>query len=129
MTERVLRKPRSFISAFGCLALAVGLAPIHDANAQLTNGLIWSSETDGAKLMQLCGGDWEFGSYDPCGSYLVGLIDGLAAGRVFCPGARVGAMQLSTIAYRHLAASPEEWDKPASVIVGRKLGEIYPCKR
>lgn len=92
---------------------------------------IFASRTTGSKLMTICGNNWEAGKYDPCGAYLIGLIDGIGiAGDHLCPpNADAIIDQMSTIAYRAVKSQPEKWHFPANWIIKEELVKHFGCKQ
>ena len=91
---------------------------------------VWHSSTNGSQVMSLCGQTWEYGKYDPCGSYLMGVIDALSVSRVFCPPDGGGLQrQLSTLAYGAIKADPARWHQPATFLIAEKLGDAFPCRK
>lgn len=84
--------------------------------------------TTGTILMQVCPAIWKPGNYDPCGAYLLGMIDGLSAGRWICPSTGASNMQLEQIAFDAVKSTPERWNEPAVRLIGEKLGRLYPCR-
>ena len=90
-------------------------------------GVIWNSQTTGSELTKLCRKDWEPGFFDSCGSYLIGIIDGIAWTRSICPPEGVGTRQLAAIAHKALWDDPTRWNEPAVSIIGWRLFSLYPC--
>lgn len=108
-------------------ALALALLA-HGAHAREPARTFWSSETTGTTLMQVCGSElWRAGSYDGCGSFILGTIDGLALGALICPPQGVKNIQIAQIAFNHLREHPETWDQPAAYLIYRRLSALYPC--
>lgn len=96
--------------------------------AGLAQDSFYFTGTTGAKLMEVCGSQiWTPGQYDPCGSYLLGLIDGLANTGAICPPNGVGNVQLEQIAFNYVKDNPELWHMPAVVLVRTRLAQLYPC--
>lgn len=90
----------------------------------------YNSGTTGDKLMQVCGSQiWTPGKYDPCGSYLLGLIDGLAIAGAFCPRSGVQNHQLEQIAFNAVRDQPQRWDMPAISLIWGALAKEFPCVR
>lgn len=112
---------------FCCLgALA---SPLHSAgqSSSYGAGVIWNSQTTGSELSKFCRKDWEPGYFDACGSYLVGMIDGLGWTSAICPPEGVTTRQLTAIAHEALWDDPTKWNLPAVSIVGWRLASLYPC--
>lgn len=108
-------------------ALALALVGA-SASAHEHPRFVWQSNTLGSTLMQLCGENWEFGRYDPCGSFITGVIDGLSLGGEICPtNETAGAHQMSVIAYRSVKDAPLRWGEPATFIIADALRGAYPC--
>ena len=72
----------SLLCAIGVFAVAV---PAHALQVQGEAYGFWNSDTTGNKLTEICSKDWQPGYFDPCGAFLLGVVDGLAIGRVICP--------------------------------------------
>lgn len=85
--------------------------------------------TTGSTIMQVCPAIWKPGQYDACGSYFIGLVDGLAVSKSFCPPPGVNNMQLSQLGYNAIKDHPEIWDKPAVLIVLNEFQARYPCQK
>lgn len=115
---------RSAIVAFVYLASSVQVA------AQDEDPWIFASGTNGSRLMALCGNDWSFGKYDPCGSYITGVIDGLGASGKLCPpSADVATHQMSAVAFNAVKTQPERWHWPASVLISEALIKNFGCSK
>jgi hypothetical protein len=95
------------------------------AHAQNEN-TYWQSGTSGSVLMGLCE-TWQPGRYDPCGAYLVGLIDGVALGRLFCPPDGATSRQFQQIIIDYIKARPQQWHYPAGMMAATALAEAFPC--
>lgn len=60
--------------------------------------------------------------------YLKGVYD--AARSVWvCPPDGVTVGQVERIVIKHLDANPEQWARPADVLVVAALSQAFPCKR
>lgn len=110
----------------GCLcAAAIALAPPSAASAQPQ--VFYNSGTTGTILSEICTKKFEPVRYDPCGSYLMGVIDGLGFSIVYCPPPEVKNRQLMQIAYKAVMDSPEEWHQPAVYLIERAFVRAFPC--
>ena len=90
---------------------------------------MYFSGTTGTIFMEICKSQlWQPGNYDPCGSYLLGLIDAYANAGVLCPPEGVGNRQMEQIAFNYVRDHPEFWQYPMSVIIRDALA-AYACKR
>lgn len=89
--------------------------------------LVWQSKTSGSILMNLCPVDRKSGVYDPCGALLVGLIDGLSAGGVYCPPDNFTITQGEQVILAHVRAAPEKWHQPAGLLAWQALARAFPC--
>ena len=87
----------------------------------------WNSNTNGNRFTEICPRNWEPGKYDPCGSYVAGVIDGLVLGRITCPPDGVTMRQLATISHQAIWNDPTRWNVPAAVVIGERLEQLYPC--
>ena len=92
---------RAAILIFGALGL-MGAAKPPTARSMYYSG------TTGTVFMEICKSQlWQPGNYDPCGSYLVGLIDGYANAGVLCPPPGVGNRQMEQITFNYVRDHPE----------------------
>lgn len=91
---------------------------------------VWfNSGTTGNLLMEVCKSQlWEPRGYDACGSYLLGVIDGLSSARIICPLGGQTSSQLMQIAFQAVKNDPDHWHWPAIVIIRNGLRSRYPCK-
>lgn len=58
-------------------------------------------------------------------SYVAGTFDSMSMS--FCAPESVTIGQLSVIAANHLLANPQDWHRPAYLIVFEALSESFPC--
>ena len=94
----------------------------------VSSGPMYFSGTTGTVFMQICKSQlWQPGDYDPCGSYLLGLIDAYANAGVLCPRAGVGNRQMEQIAFNYVRDHPEHWQYPMSLTIRAALVD-YACK-
>ena len=90
---------------------------------------MYYSGTTGSLFMEICKSQvWQPGNYDPCGSYLLGLIDAYANADILCPPNGVGNRQMEQIAFNYVRDHPERWQYPMSVTIRVALAD-YACKR
>jgi hypothetical protein len=107
------------------LATALLSAPLSASD----DPMIFTTSTTGNVLMKLCGQNWEPGKYDPCGSYLTGVIDGLGiAGDELCPPNVEGIVnQMTYVVYLAVREQPERWHYPASWLAKDALQKHFAC--
>lgn len=115
---------KRIVVAVGLLALSTSPVAANEADP-----LIFASATTGNVLMKICGESWSAGKYDPCGSYLTGIIDGMGiAGNLLCPPSTPDIVnQMATVAYRAVRDQPERWHYPASWLAQEALTEHFGC--
>lgn len=110
------------------ILLSASLASSSAAAHPVVGRPVYNSQTSGAILMGVCKSQlWEPGHYDSCGSYLLGVIDGLAIAGVFCPRSQVGNTQLMQMAFNSVKDHPEKWDVPAISLIWGELQRQFPC--
>ena len=96
--------------------------------AEAQERLIWQSKTSGSVLMSICPEDWKSGRYDPCGALLIGLIDGLSAGAVYCAPDNFTVSQGEQVILSYVRSNPEKWHQPAALLAWQALSKAFPCK-
>lgn len=65
---------------------------------------------------------------DPCNSYILGLADGLAAGRLICPPLEGWTLIATRTVKKFLQDHPEHLGHGPGALVYMALSERYPCK-
>jgi|ERR1035441_173683 hypothetical protein len=60
--------------------------------------------------------------------FVIGVHDGLA-GDAFCTPEQTAQGQICAVVARYLNAHPEEWNKPAWLLVATALKQAFPCKK
>lgn len=110
---------RTFIAAIAALALSLP--------ASAETRYAWQSKTSGSVLMDLCPPDRQTGRYDPCGALLVGLIDGLSAGGVYCAPENFTIPQGEEVILSYVRRSPEKWHHPSAFLAWQALSKAFPC--
>lgn len=110
-------------------ALAIGFVLAGTAAQAQSTRLTWLSKTSGAILIDLCPTDRQAGFYDPCGGLLIGMIDGLSAGGVYCPPANFTTSQGEAIILSYVRENPEKWHQPAALLAFQALKRAFPCAK
>lgn len=110
---------RIAILAFGLVASAAHASPA-------TGDVIFLSGTSGSKLMEICQG-WQPGRYDPCGSYLYGLSDGLSYAQAYCAPQGATSRQLAQIIFDYVKSNPNEWHLQSTFLAATALSKAFPC--
>jgi len=97
-------------------------------NASAQEPVRYGTGITGNDVMKVCKDpNWRPGSYDPCGSLLIGIVDGLEWGNAICRPYGVVNLQISQIAYDAIQKHPEVWDRAAGYIIKQRLATLYPC--
>jgi hypothetical protein len=114
---------------FAMAAAALAAAPVasqRNTAAAGVNPVL--SATDGRFLAGACGSqDASNRSY--CYGYIFGIADEMALQGLMCRPATLKGDQLVTLVRSHLAASPNDAQRHASVLVRRVLAANFPCAR
>lgn len=107
------------------------VAPVHATSSSFDEayqaGSFYSTDTTGQVFADLCGRNWTAGYIDPCGLYLIGVIDALAITHKICPAFGVRNRQLQEMAYRSVMDQPDKWHTPAISIIEPELAAAFPC--
>jgi hypothetical protein len=80
--------------------------------------------------MEVCRSElWQPGKYDPCGSLIIGTIDGLSFSGAVCLPFDSNNRQLAQIVFNYLRDNPERWNRPFIELVHERLLALYPCRK
>ena len=109
-----------WVTALAPLLLAGAYAP--------PNEWVIAPGPTGNQFMDVCGANWQPGFYDGCGSFILGIVDTLAAERIVCLPPGIEIKQVQAIGYEAIRSKPDQWQKAAHYLISRHFKEKYPCR-
>lgn len=88
----------------------------------------YGSAMTGSKLVTVCKPDVGDGTaWDPCSSYIIGVVDGLSAGKIICLTRNATSIQLVAMVRKYLSDHPDRWGGHASALIRESLRPTFPC--
>lgn len=93
-------------------------------------GTVAVSPTTGEMLNRMCNKNPVDGrTYNPCTSYILGIVDGLAISNRVCLPSGATTDQIVQVAVKHLRNTPERWHLHATDLLEEALVSAFPCGR
>lgn len=108
---------------YSLLILAVAASPTPSSD------FVALSNVKAGMLAEMCRADTPAVQLDPCNSFIMGATDGLQFGRSICIKDTSGYSYVTVgVVRKYLAENPQEWGKPAVVVVSQALRQKFPCR-
>lgn len=107
---------------YSLLILAVAAPPTPSSD------FVALSNVKAGMLAEMCRADTPAVQLDPCNSFIMGATDGLQVGRKVCIADTSGYSYVAVgVVRQYLADNPQEWGKPAAIVVWQALRLKFPC--
>ena len=99
------------------------------AATPLAKGPTALSSIETAEVVKACKGSDTRLAANFCTGYIIGIFDGLSLTHQVC-AVGFGATTLSAVAAsrKYLADHPDEWNRPAAIVIEKALRTTFPCR-
>ena len=87
------------------------------------------SSVETAEVVKACKASKNSAAANFCNGYIIGIFDGLSLTHQVC-AVGFGATTLSAVAAsrKYLADHPDEWNRPAAIVIEKALRATFPCR-
>lgn len=93
-----------------------------------SSDMVALSNVKAGMLAEMCRAETSAVQLDPCNSFIMGAADGLQIGRSICITDVAGYSYVVVgVVRKYLADNPQEWGKPATVVIWDALRRKFRC--